>query len=79
MSCKLFSSQFAIGWGVDCDEVHPGLFIGDKESATNLQFLRKIGVTHVLNTAEGRDEGLVDLNQAHYEGTDIQYLGFPLW
>ena len=76
---KLFSSQFAMAWGVDCDEVYPSLFVGDKESATNVQFLQKIGITHVLNTAEGKDEGLVDLCEAHYEGSNIKYLGFPLW
>lgn len=76
---KLFTSQFAAPWGADCDEVYPGLLIGDKHSASNVRFLQKIGVTHVLNTAEGKDEGLVDLCQSHYEGTTIKYLGFPLW
>ena len=76
---KLFSSIFASAWGADCDEVHPGLFIGDKESATNVAFLKKYGITHVLNTAEGSEEGLVDLNADHYDGTGITYLGFPLW
>ena len=33
----------------------------------------------MLNTAEGTDEGLVDLSQSHYEGSGIKYLGFPLW
>ena len=32
-----------------------------------------------MNTAEGSEEGLVDLNSDHYEGTGITYLGFPLW
>ena len=76
---RLYSSQFAAAWGVDCDEVYPGLFIGDRKSAGHVKFLQKIGVTHVLNTAEGKDEGLVDLSQSHYEGTGIEYLGFPLW
>ena len=76
---KLFSSQFAAAWGVDCDEVFPGLFIGDKQSASNVAFLQKIGITHILNTAEGKDEGLVDLCQEHYLGSNIKYLGFPLW
>ena len=76
---RLYSSQFAAAWGVDCDEVYPGLFVGDKKSAGHVKFLQKIGVTHVLNTAEGADEGLVDLSQSHYEGSGIKYLGFPLW
>ena len=78
-NAKLFTSQFGIPWGVDCDEVHPGLFIGDKASASTVPFLTKYGITHVLNTAEGREEGLVDLSQEHYAGTNIRYMGFPLW
>ena len=67
-SFNSWCAQFGIQWGVDCDEIHPGLFVGDKASASNVAFLRKYGITHVLNAAEGKDEGLVDLNQAHYSG-----------
>jgi hypothetical protein len=76
---RLFSTTFAAPWGADCDEVHPGLFIGDKASASNVAFLKRYGITHVLNAAEGSEEGLVDLSQAHYLGSGISYLGFPLW
>ena len=76
---RLFTSAFAAPWGADCDEVYPGLFIGDKASASNVAFLKRYGITHVLNAAEGNEEGLVDLNQEHYHGSDISYLGFPLW
>ena len=76
---RLFTSTFAAPWGADCDEVYPGLFIGDKASATNVAFLQRYGITHVLNAAEGNEEGLVDLNREHYQGTDISYWGFPLW
>ena len=78
-SRKLFSSQFGEQWGVDCDEVSEGLFIGDKASASNINFLKRYGITHVLNTAEGKDEGLVDLTNDYFEGSGITYLGFPLW
>ena len=50
-SRKLFSSQFGEQWGVDCDEVYQGLFIGDKATASNIKFLNRYGITHVLNTA----------------------------
>ena len=68
-------------WGVDCDEVYPNLFIGDEASARNTQFLRKMGITHVLNTAEGvwTDHSFVDLTSAYYEGTGIEYQGLQLW
>ena len=78
-SNKLFSSQFAIQWNVDCDEVYPGLFVGDKASASNVTFLKKHGITHILNTAEGKEEGLVDLSQEYFKDSEIKYMGFPLW
>ena len=50
-------------WGVDCDEVYPNIYIGDEASARNIGFLQKMGITHVLNTAEGvwTDHSFVDL------------------
>ena len=50
-----------------------GLFIGDQDAAKNVRFLKHLRITHVLNTAEGQDENLVDLSAAHYEGTGIEY------
>ena len=58
---------------------HHFLYIGDKASASNVAFLKRYGITHVLNAAEGIEEGLVDLNPDHYAGTGISYMGFPLW
>ena len=54
---RLFRSVLGEAWGVDCDEIMPGLFIGDKASATNVQFLRRQSIDHVLNVAEGKGEG----------------------
>jgi protein-tyrosine phosphatase len=45
----------------------------------NIGFLKKYGITHILNTAEGKEEGLVDLCQEFYGDSGISYLGFPLW
>ena len=49
------------------------MFIGDQDAAKNVRFLKHLRITHVLNTAEGQDENLVDLSAAHYEGTGIEY------
>ena len=78
---RLFTSMMGVSWGVDCDEVYPNLFIGDEASARNTGFLRKMGITHVLNTAEGvwTDHSFVDLTSAYYEGTGIEYQGLQLW
>ncbi|KAJ6635299.1 Dual specificity protein phosphatase 3, partial [Pseudolycoriella hygida] len=41
---------------VDCDEVYPNLFVGNGSAAKNIEYLRSIGVTHVVNMAE--DKGI---------------------
>lgn len=44
----------------------------------NKDYLRRLGITHVLNAAEGNRFGCVSTNQHFYKGTDIKYLGLPL-
>ena len=34
-----------------------GVYIGDKASISNIEFLRRQNITNVLNCAEGKDEG----------------------
>lgn len=66
-------------YDVDCDEVYPRLYIGDVESARNKQYLRLIGITHVLNTAEGTRFGQVDTGHSYYRDmSGVRYMGFPL-
>jgi protein-tyrosine phosphatase len=60
------------------DEVFPGLHLGDRGAAKNTFYLKKIGVTHVLNTAEGTRVGLVDTNQNYYKPFGIKYKGLKL-
>ncbi|GLH13721.1 Dual specificity protein phosphatase Mpk3 [Gryllus bimaculatus] len=67
-----------ISVGVDCDEVYPNIFIGDAASARNKAYLKRIGVTHVLNTAEGSAFGMVNTNSAYYKDTGIKYKGIHL-
>lgn len=60
------------------DEVFPGIHLGDRGAAKNTFYLKKIGVTHVLNTAEGTRVGLVDTNKNFYKPFGIQYKGLKL-
>ncbi|XP_057321299.1 dual specificity protein phosphatase 3 isoform X2 [Microplitis mediator] len=62
---------------IDCDEVYPNIYIGDAATAKNKQYLQKIGITHVLNAAEGNRFGHVNTNQYYYRDTAIEYLGIP--
>ncbi|XP_063241512.1 dual specificity protein phosphatase 3 [Bacillus rossius redtenbacheri] len=64
--------------GVDCDEVYPGIFIGDAGAAKDREYLKRLGVTHVLNTAEGNRFGMVNTSRDYYRGTNIKYLGIHL-
>lgn len=60
------------------DEVFPGIHVGDKGAAKNTFYLKKVGVTHVLNTAEGQRNGTVDTNQEFYKPFGIKYKGLKL-
>ncbi|XP_026285594.1 dual specificity protein phosphatase 3 isoform X1 [Frankliniella occidentalis] len=64
--------------GVDCDEVYPNLFIGDEGSARNKTYLRRLGITHVVNTAEGNRFGMVNTDAHFYRSARIHYLGLPM-
>ncbi|XP_053948073.1 dual specificity phosphatase 29 isoform X2 [Anastrepha obliqua] len=64
---------------VDCDEVYPGIYIGDVAAAKNKSFLRMMGITHVLNAAEGCRYGQVDTGHSYYRDMpSIRYMGFPM-
>uniref|UniRef100_A0A1L8E2Y8 Dual specificity protein phosphatase n=1 Tax=Nyssomyia neivai TaxID=330878 RepID=A0A1L8E2Y8_9DIPT len=64
---------------VDCDEVYPKIYIGDAASAKNKTYLRLMGITHILNTAEGSRFGQVDTGHSYYRDmTNIRYMGFPM-
>ncbi|XP_015179701.1 PREDICTED: dual specificity protein phosphatase 3-like isoform X1 [Polistes dominula] len=64
--------------GIDCDEVYPGIFIGDEATAKNKNYLAMIGITHLLNAAEGKKFGFVNTDRNYYSNTRIKYLGLPL-
>jgi len=40
--------------GVDCDEVFPGIFLGNGATVKKKDYLKSIGISHVLNAAEFR-------------------------
>eukprot|EP00118_Oscarella_pearsei_P026496 m.309991 g.309991 ORF g.309991 m.309991 type:complete len:179 (+) comp49014_c0_seq1:45-581(+) len=56
------------------DEVLGGVFIGEKSIAMNKDKLKRLGITYVLNAAEGTGFGKVDTGQAFY-GDEVTYLG----
>lgn len=37
-----------------------------------------LGITHILNAAEGNRFGFVDTDETYYQGTGIKYIGLPL-
>ncbi|XP_065366044.1 dual specificity protein phosphatase 13A isoform X2 [Calliphora vicina] len=64
---------------VDADEVYPGIYIGDAAAAKNKTYLRMMGITHVLNAAEGCRYGQVDTGHSYYRDMpSVKYMGFPM-
>ncbi|XP_060557088.1 dual specificity protein phosphatase 3-like [Ruditapes philippinarum] len=60
------------------NEVYPNILLGEESIAKQRVQLQKLGVTHVLNTAEGKDDGYhVHTNHVMYRKVNIEYLGIP--
>merc|ERR1711988_2030606 len=57
---------------IDCDKVYDGIILGNGDTICNINYLKGIGVTHVLNTAERH----VEVNPAKYPCYGIKYYGF---
>lgn len=59
----------------DYNEISSGIFIGSRFPALDKPLLTKLGITHVLNAAQGNSFMHVDTSAEYYEGMDIKYLG----
>ena len=70
-SCCFQAFNF-ITWMFSTLQVYPGIILGNGETIQNVEYLKKIGVTHVLNTAERH----VPVNPAKYPLHGISYFGF---
>jgi len=67
-------------WPVnDADQVFPGLFLGDGSTALSLQVLRGLGITAVLNAAQGTmtEWNYVNTKASYYAKDKIRFLGVP--
>lgn len=47
-------------------------------TAKNKKYLQMLGITHLLNAAEGRRFGFVNTDEKYYADTMIKYLGIPV-
>ncbi|XP_065839793.1 dual specificity protein phosphatase 3-like [Oscarella lobularis] len=56
------------------DEVLEGVYIGEKGFAMDKDKLKRLGITYVLNAAEGTGFGKVDTGKDFYDD-DVTYMG----
>ncbi|KAG7153896.1 dual specificity protein phosphatase 3-like [Homarus americanus] len=73
-----YEEKFSFGFGVSMNECYPGLYIGDLGAAKNKDYLKKNGITHVLNSAQGTKFATVDTNAEFYKDVGIKYIGMKL-
>ncbi|XP_028840920.1 dual specificity protein phosphatase 3-like [Denticeps clupeoides] len=59
------------------NEVSPRIYVGNAFVATNVMRLKRMGVSHVLNAAEGNSFMHVNTSAEFYAGTGITYHGIP--
>ena len=60
--------------GVDCDEVFPNIILGNGATLKRKEYLKSIGVTHILNAAEYRG---VNIGQDYF-GEEFHYMGLRI-
>lgn len=49
-----------------------------RNTAKNLNLLLSLGITHVVNAAQGTGFGMVDTNEQFYQPVNIQYMGLAV-
>nr|XP_033775258.1 dual specificity protein phosphatase 3 [Geotrypetes seraphini] len=57
------------------NEVFPRVYVGNAFIAKNVMRLQRLGITHILNAAEGKSFMHVNTSAEFYEGTGITYHG----
>uniref|UniRef100_A0A8C2C8W6 Dual specificity protein phosphatase n=1 Tax=Cyprinus carpio TaxID=7962 RepID=A0A8C2C8W6_CYPCA len=56
------------------NEVWPNVYIGNEETAKDRYKLKRMGITHILNAAEG-EWNSVDTGAEYYRDMDVHYYG----
>ena len=71
--CKIIHliSDVDVRHGIDCDEVFPGIVLGNGATVRKKEYLKSIGVSHVLNAAEFRGVNVGE----DYFGPGFSYKG----
>ncbi|XP_057201498.1 dual specificity protein phosphatase 3b [Triplophysa rosa] len=59
------------------NEVYAGILLGDQSVIRNVTRLKQLGVTHILNAAEGESDMHVNTSAEFYSGSGIIYHGVP--
>ncbi|KAG8200649.1 hypothetical protein JTE90_022271 [Oedothorax gibbosus] len=62
-----------------CNEVFPNIYLSDAPTALCTALLKRMGITHVLNAAQGKEKhcGLVNTWPGFYSQSGIKFLGVP--
>lgn len=57
------------------NEVYPGLFLGDRKIAMDKNSLKELGITHVINCAQGQRSIFVNTDAKYYKDMGIKFYG----
>lgn len=57
------------------NEVFPNIYIGEESIAKDRIGLKRLGITHILNSAEGKTAYHVNTNFVMFKHVDIEYYG----
>ncbi|KAH9524056.1 Dual specificity protein phosphatase 3 [Bulinus truncatus] len=60
-----------------CDEIEPGLWLGNGDLAKKIDALQDMKVTHIINACMGNKLNQLDTNASYYEAANIVFHGIP--
>ncbi|KAH9518822.1 Dual specificity protein phosphatase 3 [Bulinus truncatus] len=69
------SGGFTMLPNTEFDEICDGILLGEGDAAKNISYMKKLGITHVLNAALGKDAYHVNTNHVMYQKKGIKFLG----
>eukprot|EP00092_Neocalanus_flemingeri_P083291 GFUD01104518.1.p1 GENE.GFUD01104518.1~~GFUD01104518.1.p1 ORF type:complete len:210 (-),score=65.12 GFUD01104518.1:79-708(-) len=59
----------------DADQVYTNLYVGNGKSVKTLSYLKSLGITHVVNAAEGDWVASVTVDRDAYKENGLEYFG----
>jgi hypothetical protein len=70
--------SYSLALQIDCSIVFIQYQLTNRQIAQDLEQLKSLGITHVLNASKGEKMGQINTNQQFYNSLNIRFIGFNI-